>query len=204
MVTASEKTAGKRYSQVVKWIIEKPMPNQAEELVLEPLNVSRIVEEKIDAAFVALPKEVAVEVEIELARRGIIVISNASNMRLEPDIPLLNPEINADHVEAIEVQRSSRKWSGAIVKVPNCTTAILTLTLKLIYDEYGLKRVIVATMQGLSGAGLTGVPSMMILDNIVPYIEGEEEKVETESRKIMGLFDGNAIHSFQQRIHGLR
>ncbi|MEM1832397.1 MAG: aspartate-semialdehyde dehydrogenase [Desulfurococcaceae archaeon] len=193
MVTASEKTAGKRYSQVVKWIIEKPMPNQAEELVLEPLNVNRIVEEKIDAAFVALPKEVAVEVEVELARRGIIVISNASNMRLEPDIPLLNPEINADHVEAIEVQRSSRKWSGAIVKVPNCTTAILTLTLKPIYDEYGLKRVIVATMQGLSGAGLTGVPSMMILDNIIPYIEGEEEKVETESRKIMGLFDGNTI-----------
>ncbi len=106
--------------------------------------------------FVALPKEVAVEVRIELARRGIIVISNASITRLEPDIPL-NPEINTDHVEAIEVRRRSRRWSETIVKVPNCTTAILTLTLKPIYDEYGLKRVIVATMQGLSGAGLTGV-----------------------------------------------
>ncbi|MEM4789229.1 MAG: aspartate-semialdehyde dehydrogenase [Ignisphaera sp.] len=193
MVTASEKFVGRRYSEAVKWVIEKPIPNIAEELVLESLDVKKIVEEKIDIAFVALPKEVATTVEPELASKGLIVVSNASNMRLEPDIPLLNPEVNADHLEIIEVQRRNRGWSGVIAKVPNCTTAILTLTLKPIHDEFGIKRVVMASMQGLSGAGLTGVPSMYILDNIIPFIEGEEEKVETESRKILGIISGNSI-----------
>lgn len=193
MVTASERFVGRRYSEAVKWVIEKPMPEIVEDFVLEALDVKKIVEEKIDIVFVALPKEVAVTVEPELAGKGLAVVSNASNMRLEPDIPLLNPEINADHVEIVEIQRRNRGWNGAIAKVPNCTTAILTLTLKPLYDEFGIKRVVVASMQGLSGAGLTGVPSMYILDNIIPFIEGEEEKLETESRKILGTITGSSI-----------
>lgn len=193
MVTASERFVGRRYSEAVKWVIEKPMPEIVEDFVLEALDVKKIVEEKIDIVFVALPKEVAVAVEPELAGKGLAVVSNASNMRLEPDIPLLNPEINADHVEIVEIQRRNRGWNGAIAKVPNCTTAILTLTLKPLYDEFGIKRVVVASMQGLSGAGLTGVPSMYILDNIIPFIEGEEEKLETESRKIFGTITGSSI-----------
>ncbi|MEM1526020.1 MAG: aspartate-semialdehyde dehydrogenase [Ignisphaera sp.] len=193
MVTASERFVGRRYSEAVKWVIEKPMPEIVEDFVLETLDVKRIVEEKIDIVFVALPKEVAVTVEPELAGKGLAVVSNASNMRLEPDIPLLDPEINADHVEIVEFQRRNRGWSGAIAKVPNCTTAILVLTLKPLYDEFGIKRVVVASMQGLSGAGLTGVPSMYILDNIIPFIEGEEEKLETESRKILGTITGGSI-----------
>ncbi|MCC6016395.1 MAG: aspartate-semialdehyde dehydrogenase [Desulfurococcaceae archaeon] len=193
MVTASEKVVGKKYTEAVKWVIEKPMPRKVEELTVEPLDVNRIVEEKIDIVFVALPKEVATTVEPELARKGLVVVSNASNMRLEPDIPLLNPEVNADHIDVVEVQRRNRGWDGFIAKVPNCTTAILTLTLKPLHDEFDIKRVVVASMQSLSGAGLTGVPSMFILDNLIPFIEGEEEKVETESRKILGTLDKDKI-----------
>lgn len=193
MVTASEKVVGRRYLEAVKWVIEKPMPKKVEDLIIEPLDVNMISKEKIDIVFTALPKEVAALVEQDLARKGLVVVSNASNMRLEPDIPLLNPEVNADHIDVVEAQRKNRGWSGFIAKVPNCTTAILTLTLKPLYDEFGIKRVVVSTMQALSGAGLTGVPSMFILDNLIPFIEGEEEKVETESRKILGELEKDRI-----------
>ncbi len=186
MVMASERGAGRIYAEVVKWVLEKPLPKKAYELSIEQINIGTIEREKIDIVFTALPSDIAKEIEFELARRGIVVVSNASPMRLEPDIPLLNPEVNADHIDIIDFQRRYRGWSGIIVKVPNCTTAILTLSLKPLYDEYGVRSVVVSTMQALSGAGLTGVPSMFILDNIIPYIEGEEEKVESESRKILG------------------
>jgi aspartate-semialdehyde dehydrogenase len=194
IVAASEKNIGKKYCDVVKWVIEKPIPRKAAELELSPIS-SDIAKEKIDIVFTALPADVAKDIEIELARKGIVVVSNASSMRLEPDIPLINPEVNADHIEVIEYQHRVRKWDGAIIKVPNCTTAILTLSLKPIVDELGIKRVVVATMQALSGAGLTGVPSMFILDNIIPFIEGEEEKVENESRKILGELKSCGIES---------
>ncbi|MCS7111320.1 MAG: aspartate-semialdehyde dehydrogenase [Ignisphaera sp.] len=195
-VAASEKSVGKKYCEVVRWVIERPMPAKAGDLELLPIS-SDIAREKIDIVFTALPAEIAKDIEIELARQGVIVVSNASPMRLEPDIPLINPEVNADHIEAIEYQRKIRGWSGAIVKVPNCTTAILTLSLKPILDDFGIKKVIVSTMQALSGAGLTGVPSMFILDNLIPFIEGEEEKVENESRKILGRLktDGIALNT---------
>jgi aspartate-semialdehyde dehydrogenase len=193
LVMASERGAGKTYAEAVTWVLEKPLPKQAFELTLYPINVDLLVKEKVDIVFTALPPDVAKELEPQLAKRGIIVVSNASPMRLEPDIPLLNPEVNADHIDAVEVQRRNRGWSGAVVKVPNCTTAIATLSLKPLADEFGIGRVVIATMQALSGAGLTGVPSMLILDNLIPYIEGEEEKVENESRKILGFFNGNRI-----------
>jgi aspartate-semialdehyde dehydrogenase len=190
---ASEKTAGKKYGESVKWVLEKPMPRKVEDMPVYPLDIEMFTKEKIDIVFVALPAEIAKSVEIELARKGLIVVSNASPMRLEPDIPLINPEVNADHIDVIDVQRRNRGWNGAIVKVPNCSTAIATLTLKPLLDEFGIGRVIVTTMQAVSGAGLTGVPSMFIIDNIIPFIEGEEEKIENESRKILGVFNGKEI-----------
>jgi aspartate-semialdehyde dehydrogenase len=193
LVMASERSAGKIYAQAVTWVLEKPIPKKAYELKLYPIDIDLVAKEKIDIVFTALPADVAKELEPQLAKKGIIVVSNASSMRLESDVPLLNPEVNADHVDAIEVQRRNRGWSGAIVKVPNCTTAIATLSLKPLVDVFGVGKVIVSTMQALSGAGLTGVPSMFILDNLIPYIEGEEEKVENESRKILGIFNGNNI-----------
>jgi len=193
LVMASERSAGKIYAQVVTWVLEKPIPKKAYELKLYPIDIDLVAKEKIDIVFTALPADVAKELEPQLAKKGVMVVSNASSMRLESDVPLLNPEVNADHVDAIEVQRRNRGWSGAIVKVPNCTTAIATLSLKPLVDVFGVGKVIVSTMQALSGAGLTGVPSMFILDNLIPYIEGEEEKVENESRKILGIFNGNNI-----------
>ena len=193
LVMASERSAGKVYAEAVTWILEKPMPKRAYELTLYPINVDLIARERIDIVFTALPPDAAKELEPQLAKKGIVVVSNASPMRLESDIPLLNPEVNADHIDAIEVQRRNRGWSGAILKVPNCTTAIATLSLKPLLDAFGIGKVVIATMQALSGAGLTGVPSMLILDNLIPYIEGEEEKVESESRKILGEFNGSVI-----------
>lgn len=193
LLMASERSAGKRYAEAVHWVLEKPMPRIAYELQLHPIDIEMLSKEKIDIVFTALPADVARDLEPQIARKGIVVVSNASSMRLEPDIPLLNPEVNADHVEVIETQKKVRGWSGAIAKVPNCTTAILTLTLKPLVDEFGIRRVVVSTMQALSGAGLTGVPSMFILDNLIPYIEGEEEKVENESKKILGSIKSGAI-----------
>lgn len=192
-VAASEKSADKKYGEVVEWIIDRPLPDDIADMRILRLDINRIVEYKPDIVFSALPSSIAQDIEIELAKRGIAVVSNASSMRMEPDIPLINPEVNADHIRLIEVQKIRRKWRGFIVKVPNCTTAILTLALKPIFDEFGLKKVIVSTMQAISGAGLRGVPSMMILDNIIPYISGEEEKVENELKKILGRLMSNRI-----------
>jgi len=192
IVAASERNIGKKYCEAVKWVVEKPIPKSVSDIELSPIS-SDIVKENIDIAFTALPAEIAREIEIELAKKGVVIVSNSSPMRLEPDIPLINPEVNADHIEVIEYQRRIRNWNGAIIKVPNCTTAILTLSLKPILDEFGIKRVIVSTMQAISGAGLTGVPSMFILDNLIPFIEGEEEKVENESRKILGDLKSSGI-----------
>ncbi len=193
LVTASEKSVGRRYGEVVNWVIEKPLPEKYSEVIVEPTSVDRILEYGVDIVFSALPSSIAPDIEVELAGKGVIVVSNASPMRMDDDVPLLNPEVNADHIGLVEIQRTRRNWSGFIVKVPNCTTAILTLALKPLVDEYGVNRVIVSTMQSLSGAGLRGVPSMLILDNIIPYIEGEEWKVENESRKILGNLENHRI-----------
>lgn len=186
LVAGSEQSAGRKYVETVKWVIESPIPKKLEEYVLESPAVDVVIRKSVDVAFVALPAEVAEPVEVELAKQGIAVVSNASPMRREPDVPLLNPEVNADHLDIVKYQKKNRGWEGFIVKVPNCTTAILTLSLKPLLDEFGIRRVIVSSMQAISGAGLTGLPSLYILDNIIPYIENEEEKVENESLKILG------------------
>jgi len=192
LLMASERSAGKKYKEAVNWVIDEPFPEEIGDSVLSKIDVETITKEKPDIIFSALPSEAALDIEIELLKRGFIIVSNASPMRMEPDIPLLNPEVNADHLELVKYQ-SKRGWKGFIVKVPNCSTAILTLPLKPIMEEFGVRRVIVSTMQALSGAGLTGVSSVMILDNIIPYIEGEEEKIETESLKILGELKGGKI-----------
>lgn len=191
-LTASSRSAGFRYGDVVRWVLESQPPSEVLDMRLEPLDPSIIESYRPDIVFSALPSEVY-DVELELARRGLPVVSNSSPLRLEPDIPLLNPEVNADHIEVLDVQRERRGWRGFIVKVPNCTTAILTLSLKPIHDEFGVRRVVVSTMQAISGAGLTGLPAMLIQDNVIPYIEGEEEKVERETLKIMGEVSSDGI-----------
>ncbi|MEZ0394219.1 MAG: aspartate-semialdehyde dehydrogenase [Desulfurococcaceae archaeon] len=198
VLAASERSTGRKYSEIVRWTLEKPLPDEVGEMIVEQIDPALLDKEGIDIAFSALPPEAAAKVEEELARRGIAVISNASNMRLEPDVPLLIPEVNPEHADVIELQRSRRGWSGSISKVPNCTSIILTLTLKPLHDFFGLSRVVASTMQALSGAGLTGVPSLAILDNLIPFIEGEEDKVEAEPRKMLGALASDGIRPSEE------
>ncbi|MGP3668290.1 MAG: aspartate-semialdehyde dehydrogenase, partial [Candidatus Bathyarchaeota archaeon] len=185
-VAASEKSAGRTYGETVKGSSED-FSSKTRELEVKPLDPNLFKNEDVDVIFSALPSDAAYQIEEEFAKNGFIVLSNASSHRMDDDVPLLNPEVNADHVSMIDKQRKKRNWDGAIVTNPNCTTAILTLSLKPIYDNFGLKRVVVSTMQAVSGAGYPGVASLDIIDNIIPFIKDEEEKVERETLKIMGL-----------------
>ncbi|GAB6148089.1 aspartate-semialdehyde dehydrogenase [Stetteria hydrogenophila] len=187
---ASPQRAGARYGEAVEWVVDEEPEDYVWGERLKPLRPEEVAREGFDLVFSALPSSVAGEVEAELARLGVRVVSNASPMRMEGDVPLLNPEVNADHASLVEAQ-AARGWRGWIVKVPNCSTAILTLALKPLHDEYRVKRVIVATMQAVTGAGLRGVPAPLIIDNLIPHIAGEEEKLAREPRKILGtLRDG--------------
>ncbi|MEM0047131.1 MAG: aspartate-semialdehyde dehydrogenase [Fervidicoccaceae archaeon] len=188
-LTASERSIGKPYSKAVNWLLPEPIPSEVEENRLIS-NKELLERNDFDFAFTALPAEEAIEVERRLIDRGKIVFSNASNWRMDPLIPLLNPEVNADHILLLRKQNFG---SGKVLKVPNCTSAILTLSLKPIYDAFGIRKVFVTTMQALSGAGIHGVPSMQIIDNLIPFIQGEEEKVESEPKKMLGRLENGEI-----------
>jgi len=184
VVAASERSIEKAYSRAAKWRQPTPMPEEVADLTVVPIEPNAVKD--VDVVFSALPADIAVKTEEDFAKAGYIVVSNASAHRMEPDVPLLNPEINYDHISLIEEQRKRRKWDGAIVTNPNCSTAVLTLPLKPIYDKFGINKVIVSTMQALSGAGYPGVPSLDIVDNVIPFIAKEEEKLELETLKILG------------------
>ena len=179
---------GKRYPEAARWHLEGPVPEAAQELVLEDL------EPNLDCDFVfsALDSSVAGEAEERFARAGYPVVSNSRNHRMDPDVPLLIPEVNASHVDAIPVQKKNRGYhSGFIVTNPNCSTAGLVLVLKPLADAFGLEKLFVVTLQAVSGAGYPGVPSMDALGNVIPFISGEEEKMEAEPQKLLGKWDGS-------------
>src|SRR5579883_3339727 len=147
---------------------------------------TRSVTQEVKIVFSALPGEIAGEIEADFARAGKSVFSNAKNYRMEPDVPLLIPEVNADHAAAILEQRRRRGWAGSIVTNANCSATPLVMALKPLQQAFGVRRVLVTTLQAISGAGYPGLPSYDILDNAIPYIGGEEEKVESETRKMLG------------------
>ncbi len=184
VVAASDRSAGLKYSDVAKWKLPTPIPEAVS--TLEVLEISPKEVADVDLVFSALPAEVAGKAEEDFANAGYVVISNASSHRMEPDVPLLNPEANFDHIALIDEQRKKRKWSGAIVTNPNCSTTVLSLPLKPIDTEFGIKKVVVSTMQALSGAGYPGVASIDIVDNVIPFIRNEEEKMQIETQKILG------------------
>lgn len=184
VVAASERSAGRAYSEASRWRQSTPIPEDVADLDVVPIEPKAVRD--VDVVFSALPAEVAGKAEEEFAKAGYVVVSNTSAHRMEPEVPILNPEINCSHVSLIEEQRKRRKWDGAIVTNPNCSTAVLTLPLKPVYDEFGINRVVVSTMQAISGAGYPGVASLVILDNVIPFIGNEEKKLETETLKILG------------------
>lgn len=190
VLTASERSAGKNYADACHWLLDSPMPETASQL-----NVSECVPDQIkdvDLVFSALPGNLAGPLEEELAKRGAKIVSKASAHRMQSDVPLIVPEVNPEHLALIDVQQRKRGWNGFISTDPNCSTAPLALALKPLM-KHGVNRVHVATLQGLSGAGYPGVASLDALGNVVPFISGEEEKVETECLKLLGNLDGDAV-----------
>ncbi len=189
-VAASDRSAGQRYADACRWLLSTPMPDAVRDLVVQPC------EPPLDCrlVFSALPADVAGPAEDRFAGAGYAVCSNAAAHRLDEDAPLLIPEVNADHTALIAAQR--RRWGGPgfIVTSPNCSSTELALALKPLHQAFGLRRVFVVTMQALSGAGYPGVPALDILGNVIPFIGGEEDKVEREPRKLLGaLQDGRVV-----------
>jgi aspartate-semialdehyde dehydrogenase len=188
-LAASDRSAGKTYEQAVTWRQYTPIPEYLRKKVVKPCEPGldcRVV-------FSGLDSSVAGHVEEAFARDGAIVLSNSKNHRMDDDVPLLIPEVNADHLALIEVQRRRRGWTGAIVTNPNCAVMGLAIALTPIHRALGVTRLVVTTMQAVSGAGYPGVPSIDILGNVIPHIGGEEPKVETEAQKILGSLGGESI-----------
>ncbi len=188
-VAASERSQGARYGDTVRWRLETPAPEAALALPVRAPTPEDVLSGGI--VFSALPTDEAREIEPRFAAAGALVFSNASAYRMEPDVPLIVPEINPGHLDALRAQRERRGWRGAIVTNPNCSTIGLTLALAPLL-RFGLRRVLVTTLQAASGAGYPGVASLDLLDNVVPYIGGEEEKIESETRKILGAWEDSA------------
>jgi aspartate-semialdehyde dehydrogenase len=184
-LAASERSAGRRYGDACHWMLPTPMPASVRDVVVQP------TEPTLDCrvVFASLPAPVAAQVEGCFAEAGYAVCSNASAHRMDPDVPLLIPEVNPDHTALLEVQRRVRGWEGLIATSANCSSTQLALALKPLHDAFGLRSLHVTTLQAVSGAGYPGVPSLDILGNVVPYIGGEEEKVASEPRKILGTLD---------------
>ncbi len=190
-VAASEKSAGKRYADAVRWHQSTPIPDEVKDMKIVNTDPDEVSDD-VDFVFASLPAELAEPVEKAFAEK-FIVASNAAVNRMKENIPLVIPEVNPEHLEMMEVQKDVNGWDGCIVTNPNCSTIALTLTLKPLFDKYTFKRVTVTTMQAVSGAGYNGVPSMAILDNIVPYIGKEEEKMQSETLHLLGDANGGLV-----------
>ena len=181
-LTGSERAIGQTYSDACRWILPGPMPEYAKKMKVVP------TEPGLDAVicFSALPTDQAKELEPAFAKAGHVIASNASAHRMWPDVPLLIPEVNPDHTALVEKQKARRGWKGFIVTNPNCTSTGMTIAFKALQEAFGLRRAFVVSMQALSGAGYPGVASLDAIDNVVPNINGEESKVETEPQKMLG------------------
>ncbi|MEO7822392.1 MAG: aspartate-semialdehyde dehydrogenase [Gemmatimonadaceae bacterium] len=192
-LAASERSAGKKYGEVTRWL-EGELPPSAigsrRVIACDPGVVSAPI------VFSALDAAVAGEVEMAFASAGKFVLSNAKNFRMEPDVPLVIPEVNGDHLALIECQRRNRGWDGAIVTNANCSATVAAVALAPLHQRYGIRQLFLSTMQAVSGAGYPGVPSLDILGNVIPYISDEESKLEREMLKLLGTYaDGEVSHA---------
>jgi aspartate-semialdehyde dehydrogenase len=189
-MAASDRSVGKPYSEACAWKLPGKMPANVRDIVVQPIEPPL----DCDIVFSSLPGSVAREAEEAFARAGYPVISNSSVYRMDEDVPLLIPEINADHLGLIEKQKVNRGFTkGFIVTNPNCAVVSFAPPLAALHRKFGVDSAIVTTMQAISGAGYPGVASLDITDNVYPYIAGEEPKVETEAQKILGIFTESGI-----------
>ncbi len=187
-IGASERSAGKPYRDATPWRLPAPRPDRIAEMTVDHVTAGPGRAPKL--LFSGLDASVAGEVEAAFARAGHTVVTNARNHRMDPLVPLVIPEVNADHLALLDDQGAARGWSGPIVTNPNCSTIVLALALAPL-RRFGLRQVIVSTLQAASGAGYPGVPSLDLVGNVIPVVRGEESKMETEAKKILGrLADG--------------
>ena len=189
-VVTGHGSAGMRYSDAVASKQAFPVDPEVGRLVVKETRPEHL---DADLVFSPLPTEAARRIEPRLARLGLKVITDASPHRMEPDVPLVVPEVNPEHLDLLQEQKRRRRWKGLLVATPNCTAAGLALALKPLDDSFGIKRVILTTMQAVSGAGYPGVPSLDIVDNVIPYIKDEEEKVPEETKKMLGRLEGRRV-----------
>jgi aspartate-semialdehyde dehydrogenase len=189
-MAASERSAGKLYREACPWKLSTPMPANVEEIRIQPIEPDL----DCDIVFSSLPGSVAREAEDAFARAGYPVISNSSCYRMEADVPLIIPEINQEHLGLIEIQQNKRGYDkGFIVTNPNCGVVSFAPPLAALHKSFGVESAVITTLQAVSGAGYPGVASLDIIDNVLPYIAGEEPKAETEAQKILGSFNGEGI-----------
>jgi len=195
-LTGSDRAVGQKYQQACHWLLASPMPEFARDMPVLPTGSGPL---DVALAFSALPAEAARQVEPLYASRGTVVCSNASAFRQEPDVPLLMPEVNPEHTGLVHRQRQNRGWKGYIVTNPNCTISGLTVALKALLQNFGIRRLMIVSMQAVSGAGYPGAPALDILGNVLPYIPDEEEKMEWEPRKMLGILqdDNIALANFE-------
>lgn len=196
-LAASDRSQGKTYAEACTWRLPGDMPDQVREFVVQapapPLDC--------DFVFSSLPGEVANTAELDFARAGYPVISNSSSHRMGADIPLLIPEVNPDHIALIDVQRKNRGFDrGFIVTNPNCSAIAIVMALAPLHAQFGITACVVTTMQALSGAGYPGVASLDATDNVIPFIGGEEEKVEAETLKLLGRVNGAGIEDAKMSV----
>jgi len=195
-LAASDRSSGKPYGEAAKWRLDTPMPERIAKMIVSPADpegAPKVIFASVDAAF-------ARELEPKFAAAGCAVLSNSSAFRMTPNVPLVIPEINAEHLHLIEEQPSRKASGGYMVTNPNCSTIGLVMALKPLAERFGIEQIFVTTMQAVSGAGYPGVPSMDILGNVVPYIGSEEEKMEEETLKLLGKLEGHGVTPLAARI----
>jgi len=195
-LAASDRSSGKTYGEAAKWRLDTPLPERIAKMTVspaEPEGAPKIIFASIDAA-------IAQELEPRFAAAGCAVVSNSSAFRMAPNVPLVLPEVNAEHLHLIEEQSWRKESGGYIVTNSNCTVMGPVLALKPIADRFGIEQIFAASMQAVSGAGYPGVASMDILDNVVPYISNEEEKMEEELLKLLGTLDGHVVKPLNARM----
>jgi aspartate-semialdehyde dehydrogenase len=195
-LTGSDRSVGQLYGDACRWVLTEPMPEYARSMRIVPTEPGLAAA----LAFSALPSDQAKDIEPVFAKAGHGVCSNASAYRMHADVPLLIPEVNPDHTALIKVQQRQRSWSGFIATNPNCTSTGFTIAFRPLHDAFGIRRAFVVSMQALSGAGYPGVASLDTVDNVIPFISGEEDKVETEPCKMLGALDRSGVIDAPIRI----
>ena len=195
-LAASDRSAGKPYQEATAWRLDGAMPRVVEQMKVGECKTGNGAPRLV---FSAMDASVATEIEREFAQAGHVVVSNSRNHRMEPDVPLLIPEVNPDHLKIIPHQQRLRGWKGQIATNPNCSTIVLAMALAPL-KPFGITRVVATTMQAISGAGYPGVASMDINANVIPFIGGEEEKMQQETQKILGDFTGEGLRPLNARV----